>query len=37
MEGSYGEVLIPATGLMLGGKIDAQQLTHRLNKLGNEG
>jgi hypothetical protein len=29
--------LLPATGLILGGKLDAQKLTDRLNQLGEEG
>ena len=28
--------MLPATGLIPGGKIDAQKLTDRLNQLGNE-
>jgi len=30
-------VMIPATGLLHGGKIDARGMTDRLNQLGNEG
>ena len=30
-------LMLPATGFMLGGKIDAQKLTDRLNQLGGEG
>ncbi len=33
----YMTLMLPAQGLILGGKIDAQKLTDRLNQLGNEG
>ncbi|MBI1841479.1 MAG: DUF4177 domain-containing protein [Verrucomicrobia bacterium] len=33
----YRTLVLPATGLILGGKVDAQKLTDRLNELGGEG
>jgi hypothetical protein len=33
----YMTLMLPASGFFLGGKIDAQKLTDRLNRLGNEG
>jgi len=33
----YITLMLPSTGLVLGGKIDAQKLTDRLNQLGSEG
>ena len=36
MKWEYMTLMLPATGLVLGGKIDAQKLTDRLNHLGNE-
>ena len=30
-------LMLPATGFILGGKLDAQKLTDRLNQLGEEG
>ena len=36
MKWEYMTLMLPATGLMLGGKIDAQKLTDRLNHLGSE-
>jgi hypothetical protein len=33
----YMTLMLPATGLILGGKLDAQKLTDRLNQLGEEG
>jgi hypothetical protein len=36
MKWEYMTLMLPATGLMLGGKIDAQKLTDRLNQLGSE-
>jgi Domain of unknown function (DUF4177) len=36
MKWEYMTVMLPATGLILGGKIDAQKLTDRLNQLGSE-
>ena len=36
MKWEYMTLMLPATGLVLGGKIDAQKLTDRLNQLGNE-
>ena len=37
MKWEYMTLMLQATGFMLGGKIDADQLTERLNKLGSEG
>lgn len=37
MKWEYMTLLLPAGGLMLGGRIDAQKLTDRLNELGGEG
>jgi len=36
MKWEYMTLMLPATGLILGGKIDAQKLTDRLNQLGSE-
>jgi hypothetical protein len=33
----YMTVMVPATGLLHGGKIDAQGMTDRLNQLGGDG
>src|SRR5213593_2380988 len=37
MKWEYMTLMLPASGLILGGKIDAQKLTDRLNQLGGEG
>ncbi len=37
MKWEYMTLTLPAGGLFVGGKIDAQQLTERLNELGSEG
>ena len=37
MRWEYMTLLLPASGFVLGGKIDAQKLTDRLNQLGSEG
>ena len=36
MKWEYMTLMLPAAGLILGGKIDAQKLTDRLNQLGKE-
>jgi uncharacterized protein DUF4177 len=36
MQWEYMTLLLPASGLILGGKVDAQKLTERLNQLGAE-
>jgi hypothetical protein len=36
MKWEYMTLMLPATGLILGGKIDGQGLTDRLNRLGSE-
>jgi hypothetical protein len=36
MKWEYMTLMLPASGLILGGKIDAQKFTDRLNQLGNE-
>ena len=36
MKWEYMTLMLPATGLILGGKIDGQKLTDRLNQLGGE-
>ena len=37
MKWEYMTLMLPASGLVLGGKIDGQKFTDRLNKLGGEG
>ena len=37
MKWEYRTLVLPATGFLLGGKIDAEKLTNRLNELGDEG
>ena len=37
MKWEYMTLMLPATGLVLGGKIDGQEFTNRLNRLGGEG
>ena len=37
MRWEYMTLMIPASGWILGGKIDAQKLTDRLNERGSEG
>jgi len=37
MKWEYMTLMLPASGLILGGKIDAQKLTDRLNQRGSEG
>ena len=37
MKWEYMTLMPPATGFILGGKIDGQKLTDRLNQLGGEG
>jgi len=37
MKWEYMTLMLPAKGFLLGGSIDAQKLTDRLNQLGNEG
>lgn len=37
MRWEYMTLMLPASGFMLGGKIDTQKLTDRLNQLGGEG
>jgi hypothetical protein len=37
MKWEYMTLLLPATGIVLGGKIDGQKFTDRLNQLGSEG
>ena len=37
MKWEYMTLMLPATGFILGGKIDAEKLTDRLNQLGGEG
>ena len=36
MQWEYKTVMFPATGWFVGGKIDAQTLTDRLNQLGSQ-
>jgi len=36
MKWEYMTLVLPAAGFMLGGKVDAQKLTDRLNQLGSE-
>jgi hypothetical protein len=36
MKWEYMTLVLPATGLILGGKIDQQAFTDRLNRLGSE-
>jgi hypothetical protein len=36
MKWEYMTLTVPSTGLVLGGKIDAQKLTDRMNELGRE-
>jgi hypothetical protein len=36
MKWEYMTVMLPASGLFLGGKIDGQKFTDRLNQLGSE-
>jgi hypothetical protein len=36
MKWEYMTLMLPATGLVLGGKIDGQKFTDRLNQLGSE-
>lgn len=33
----YMTLMLPASGFILGGKLDAQKLTDRLNELGEQG
>ena len=37
MKWEYMTLMLPATGFVLGGDIDAQKLTDRLNERGSEG
>ncbi len=37
MKWEYMTLMLPASGLILGGKIDGQKFTDRLNQLGSEG
>ena len=37
MKWEYMTLMLPATGFILGGKIDGQRFTDRLNQLGGEG
>jgi len=37
MKWEYMTLMLPATGFILGGKIDGQKFTDRLNQLGGEG
>ena len=37
MKWEYMTLMLPASGFILGGKIDGQKLTDRLNQLGSEG
>ena len=37
MKWEYMSLMLPASGLILGGKIDAQKLTDHLNERGSEG
>ena len=37
MKWEYMTLMLPAKGFLLGGDIDAQELTDRLNKLGSQG
>ncbi len=37
MKWEYLTLMLPASGIILGGKIDAQKFTDRLNQLGAEG
>lgn len=37
MKWEYLTLMLPASGIVLGGKIDAQKFTDRLNQLGSEG
>ena len=37
MKWEYMTLMLPATGFILGGNIDAQKLTDRLNDLGQQG
>jgi hypothetical protein len=36
MKWEYMTIMLPARGLILGGKIDGQKFTDRLNQLGSE-
>ncbi len=36
MKWEYMTLMLPATGLVLGGKIDGQEFTNRLNRLGGD-
>lgn len=36
MKWEYMTLMLPTSGFILGGKIDGQKLTDRLNQLGNE-
>lgn len=36
MKWEYMTLMLPASGFILGGKIDGQKLTDRLNQLGSE-
>jgi hypothetical protein len=36
MKWEYMTVMLPASGMVLGGKIDGQKFTDRLNQLGSE-
>jgi len=36
MKWEYMTLMLPASGLILGGKIDGQKFTDRLNQLGSE-
>lgn len=37
MKWEYLTLMLPASGIILGGRIDGQKFTDRLNKLGGEG